>query len=73
MTKLFENAIESIRPNDDALQSKLPTEYDMSLEATAGLIEMAMEGDIFYAVHYAFLFGFVMGNRATIRRKLKRL
>lgn len=73
MTKLFKNAMKSIRPNDDVLQSKVPTEYDMSLEDTAGLTEMAMNGDPFYAVHYAFLFGFVMGNRATITRKMKRL
>lgn len=73
MTKLFENAMKSIRANDDVSHSKVPTAYDMSLEDTAGLMEMAMKRDSFYAVHYAFLFGFVMGNRATITRKMKRL
>ena len=73
MTKLFENAMKSIRADAEGQLSKVPTEYDMSLEDTAGLTEMAMKGDPFYAIHYAFLFGFVMGNRATITRKMKRL
>lgn len=73
MTKLFENAMKSIRPNGDVHLSKVPSAYDMSLEDTQGLTEMAMTGDPFWAIHYAFLFGFVMGNRATITRKMKRL
>lgn len=73
MTKVFENAMMSIRPNGDVKESRVPSAYDMSLEDTKGLTEMAMKGDPFYAIHYAFLFGFVMGNRATHSRQLKRL
>ena len=72
MTKLFKNAMNSIRPDGEARYSKVPSEYDMSLEDTGELMRLAAENP-FYAVHYAFLFGFVMGNRATITRKLKRL
>ncbi len=72
MTKLFENALESIAPGGKTELSKIPSGYDMSYEDTEGLTELAMT-DPFYAVHYAFLFGFVMGNRATITRKLKKL
>ena len=72
MTRTFENAIKSISCNGD-VQSKVPSEYDMTLEDFAGLTRMAIKKDPAYAVHYAFLFGFVMGNRATIRRKLPRL
>jgi len=73
MTKVFENAIKSIRPDGDPKKSLLPSAYDMSLEDTSELTGMAMEGNPFWAIHYAFLFGFVMGNRATHSRKIKRL
>lgn len=73
MTKLFENAMKSIQPDGDPRRSKVPTEYDMSLEDYSELTGMALMKDPAYAIHYAFLFGFVMGNRATITRKMKRL
>ena len=73
MTKLFENAMKSICPKGENHLSKVPSEYDMCLEDFSGLTGMALREDPAYAVHYAFLFGFVMGNRATISRKMKRL
>ena len=73
MTKRFENAMKSISPSGDNRLSKLPTEYDMCLEDYSDLVGMALHKDPAYAIHYAFLFGFVMGNRATITRKMKRL
>ena len=73
MTKRFENVMKSIKPDGDAHLSKVPTEYDMSVEDFSDLTGMAMQKDPAYAIRYAFLFGFVMGNRATISRKLKRL
>jgi hypothetical protein len=73
MTKLFENAMKSIRADAEGQLSKVPTEYDMGLEDFHDLTGMAIHGDPAYAIHYAFLFGFVMGNRATITRKMKRL
>lgn len=73
MTKLFENAMKSIRADAEGQLSKVPTEYDMGLEDFHDLTGMAIHGDPAYAIHYAFLFGFVMGNRATISRKMKRL
>ena len=73
MTKLFDNAMKSIKPNGDDHLSRVPSEYDMSLEDFSELTGKAINGDPSYAIHYAFLFGFVMGNRATITRKMKRL
>lgn len=72
MTKLFENAIQSIRPDGDAQQSRIPSAYDMSMKDASELTKMAKE-DPFNAITLAFLFGFVMGNRATITRKMKKL
>lgn len=72
MTKVFENAMKAIQPEGDARKSKVPAPYDMSLEDYSELTRMALQGDPAYAIHYAFLFGFVMGNRATITRKLKK-
>ena len=73
MTKAFENALKSIRPNGDTNPTKVPSGYDMCLEDYSDLVGMALQKDPAYAIHYAFLYGFVMGNRATITRKLKRL
>lgn len=73
MTKQFENAIKAIRPDGDPRNSLLPSAYDMSLEDFSELTGMALMKDPAYAIHYAFLYGFVMGNRATITRKMKRL
>ena len=73
MTKLFENAMKSIRADEKGQLSKVPSEYDMGLEDFSELTRKALHGDPAYAIHYAFLFGFVMGNRCTLRRGLKRL
>lgn len=73
MTKLFENAMKSIEPDDKARLSSIPSEYDLRLEDFTELAKMAMQGDPCYAIHYAFMYGFVMGNRATHSRKLRRL
>lgn len=73
MTKLFENAMKSIRELGPGHKSKVPKEYLMGMEDTTELMRTAMEKDPFDAVYRAFLFGFVMGNRATIRRNLKKL
>ena len=73
MTKNFENAIKSARPDGSAHSSVIPSCYDMSADDTAELMELAYSKDPFRAIHLAFVFGFVMGNRATHSRKLKRL
>ena len=72
MTKMFENAIKNACPENPHISSVIPTAYDMTLEDSADLMELAKTNP-FWAIHYAFVFGFVMGNRATITRKLKRL
>jgi hypothetical protein len=75
MTKKFENAIKAVKPDEDKL-SLIPYDYDLGLEDLSGLAEYAMSGPkdaVFYAIVKAFMFGFVMGNRATISRKMKRL
>ena len=75
MTKVFQNAIKAVRPNDDQ-NSIIPLPYDMSCEDFRDLMEMAFSGDTeaqWKAIALSFEFGFVMGNRATIARKLKRL
>lgn len=75
MTKKFENAIKAVKP-DENKSGLIPSEYDMGLEDLSGLAEYAMSGStdaVIYAIIKAFSFGFVMGNRATISRKMKRL
>ena len=79
MTKLFKNALKAasgkdINGNDIYLTAPaIPVTYDMGLEDVNDLMELAHKGNSFLAIHYAFIFGFVMGNRATITRKLKKL
>lgn len=73
MTRTFENAVKAIKPDKLPAACIIPSPYDMSQEDLAGLIRMAASGDLAKAIIMAFDFGFVMGNRATISRKLKRL
>jgi hypothetical protein len=73
MTKLFENAMKSIGADEEGQLSKVPSVYDMGLEDFSELTGKALHDDPAYAIHYAFLFGFVMGNRCTHSRKMKRL
>lgn len=77
MTKMFENALKSVQPDGETCgYSKIPSSYDMGYEDFAGLLRLANsdEYDAAYkAIIRAFHFGFVMGNRATISRKLPRL
>lgn len=72
MTKAFENAIKAVKENDWT-PSTIPPSYDLGAEDMTALGQMAMDGQIFKALCMAFDFGFVMGNRATISRNLKRL
>ena len=76
MTKLFEGAIKKARPHGASDSSIIPTQYDIRTSDMAELIGLAMSNNIdtrWRAIAMAFEFGFVMGNRCTHRRKLKRL
>ena len=73
MTKVFKNAVEAVKPGTDDKKSVIPYSYQMSLEDMQDLILLAVKGHIYKALHLAFNFGFVMGNRCTIRRNMKRL
>lgn len=73
MTKMFENALKSVQPNGTCGGSKVPYAYDIGSKDMVGLYEMMLEGKYWDAITAAFHFGFVMGNRATHSRKLKRL
>ena len=73
MTKLFERAIKKVTPQDAPTHTIIPTQYDMGYYDIQALMEMAHNGHSFEAISMAFDFGFVMGNRATHSRKLKRL
>ena len=73
MTKTFQNATKVIRPEDPSTKFVIPTPYDMGVEDLGSLLQMAVSGDPAAAIILAFNFGFVMGNRATISRNLKRL
>ena len=76
MTKQFQNAIRAVAPNDIFSDTIIPDAYDIGLEDASYLYQLVTTGDgdkIFLALRLAFTFGFVMGNRATHSRKLKRL
>lgn len=76
MTKMFENAIKAVRPKDGKEDGVIPGAYDMGYEDFSGLLELLHSGnpdDQWKAIVLSFEFGFVMGNRCTIRRKLRRL
>ena len=73
MTKMFENAIKTVRPDGTEASQVIPFAYDMNLPDMAALAKMAKDGELFKALCLAFDFGFVMGNRATHSRKLRRL
>lgn len=69
MTKTFYNAVR-------AAQDAIPGTYDMKVNDLSDLISLAYSDErdkIYKAIKLAFEFGFVMGNRATLSRKLKRL
>lgn len=73
MRKAFENAINSVKPDKETGRSMIPDEYDLSASDLSDLIDMSLSGHPAKALCLAFCFGFVMGNRATITRKMKRL
>ena len=58
-------------------RSIIPSAYDIGVEDMTDLFELALSPDepsgLYYAIVRAFMFGFVMGNRCTHRRKMKRL
>jgi len=72
MTKMFENAIKSVRP-EGIQRSIVPSPYSMSCEDFGDLLKMAYSDEAYKAIELAFFYGFAMGNRCTLRRKMKRL
>lgn len=72
MTKVFNNAINAARP-ENKTQRTIPHGYDMTGEDFMELVRLARSGNVFEAISQAFCFGFVMGNRATVSRNMKRL
>ena len=73
MTKAFENAVKKVKPEGTFASSIIPSQYDIGYQDMSGLMEMARSGLDFEALAMAFDFGFVMGNRCTHSRKMKRL
>lgn len=74
MTKMFEGAIKKVKPEETTqANAVIPQQYDISFSDMLELMEMAHKGEAFKALNLAFSFGFVMGNRCTFRRKLRRL
>ena len=51
----------------------IPTAYQMNVEELRHLYEMIKMGKVFEAFSMAFDYGFVMGNRATRKGRVKRL
>lgn len=71
MTKMFENAVQKTK-----MGQVIPCSYDMSLEDMQELLKLGCSGNrelILIAITTAFRFGFVMGNRATHSRNMRRL
>ena len=76
MTRMFENAIKTVRNENGKRASVIPSEYDIGATDFSDLLEMTFSGDRdqqWRALVMSFEFGFVMGNRATISRNIKRL
>ena len=77
MTKVFENAIKAVKPNGMDESSIIPNPYDIGLEDMTGLFDLALSdknmNGLYHAITQAFMYGFVMGNRCTHSRKMKRL
>ena len=76
MTKRFDFAMKAAQPDGTPNSSIVPDDYDLSSEDILELMRMArsgVSGDWFRAINLAFTFSFVMGNRATHARNLKRL
>ena len=72
MTQAFKNAIKAVKP-DEHQRSIVPSSYDMSCEDFGDLLKLVIADEGYKAIELAFFYGFVMGNRCTIRRKFKRL
>jgi hypothetical protein len=71
---MFENAINALYPDEGSCESLIPSAYEMGAKDMTDLIGLVLEkGQYWEAISAAFKFGFVMGNRATHSRKLKRL
>ena len=76
MTSTFRNAIQKVKPDGDLSQSIIPGAYDIEAEDMMELLRMVSSGDsesAFRAVAMAFEYGFVMGNRCTHSRKMRKL
>ena len=74
LSRRFENAIKAARPEGGSpLSSVVPEPFDISANDISYLMNLAASGDLFMTVHLAFIYGFVMGNRATYTQKMKRL
>lgn len=73
MTKLFEGAVKKVNNGESLANSIIPDQYDIGYSDMSSLLEMIRNGKAVEAVTLAFDFGFVMGNRCTLRRKLRRL
>lgn len=76
MTKAFDNAVLAVKPNGMDQESIIPSSYDMSMEDLTDLVSMTLSSlpdARMKAITFAFYFGFVMGNRCTHSRKMKRL
>ena len=74
MTKMFDGAIKKVHPEGiTAANTVIPERYDISFTDMMELLQLAHKGEAFKALNLAFSFGFVMGNRCTLRRKLPRL
>lgn len=50
-----------------------PGNFDMSFEELSYLLQEIKKGNSYEAIVTAFNYGFVMGNRATLKNNLKRL
>ena len=51
----------------------IPSAYQMDIEELKRLYEMIKNGKVFEAFSMSFDYGFVMGNRATRRGRVKSL
>lgn len=74
MTKMFDGAVKRVKPEGiTAANTVIPQQYDIGFSDMIELLRLAHDGKAAEAINLAFSFGFVMGNRCTLRRKLHRL
>ena len=76
MTQKFENALKTVEPQDASAGSVIPSAYDIDLEDMNGLYALTRSNGndgLYRALIMAFRYGFVMGNRATHSRSIRRL